>query len=58
MIGHFHAKAITAMIGAELHSVFDLRGEVAEKLAVEYGGKALIRANYESAQNGGQKVYL
>ena len=40
MIGHFHAKAITAMTGGELHSVFDLRGDAAEKLAVEYGGKA------------------
>lgn len=37
MIGHFHAKAITAMTGGELHSVFDLRGEAAEKLAKEYG---------------------
>ena len=27
MIGHFHAKAITAMTGGELHSVFDLRGD-------------------------------
>ena len=40
MIGHFHAKAITAMTGGELHSVFDLRGEAAEKLAAEYGAKA------------------
>lgn len=40
MIGHFHAKAITAMNGGELHSVFDLRGEAAEKLASEYGAKA------------------
>ena len=40
MIGHFHAKAIAAMTGGELHSVFDLRGEAAEKLAAEYGGKA------------------
>ncbi len=40
MIGHFHAKAITAMTGGTLHSVFDLRQEAAEKLAGEYGGKA------------------
>jgi UDP-N-acetyl-2-amino-2-deoxyglucuronate dehydrogenase len=40
MIGHFHAKAITAMSGGELHSVFDLRAEAAEKLATEYGAKA------------------
>jgi predicted dehydrogenase len=40
MIGHFHAKAITAMTGGELHSVFDLRQEAAEKLASEYGAKA------------------
>ena len=40
MIGHFHAKAITAMTGGTLHSVFDLRQEAAEKLAVEYGGTA------------------
>jgi UDP-N-acetyl-2-amino-2-deoxyglucuronate dehydrogenase len=40
MIGHFHAKAITAMSGGELHSVFDLRAEAAEKLAAEYGAKA------------------
>jgi predicted dehydrogenase len=40
MIGHFHAKAITAMTGGELQSVFDLRSDAAEKLAAEYGGKA------------------
>ena len=40
MIGHFHAKAITDMTGGELHSVFDLRQEAAEKLANEYGAKA------------------
>ncbi len=40
MIGHFHAKAITAMSGGTLHSVFDLRAEGAEKLAKEYGIKA------------------
>ena len=40
MIGHFHAKAITAMNGGSLHSVFDLRGEAAEKLATEYGARA------------------
>lgn len=40
MIGHFHAKAITDMTGGELHSVFDLRQEAAEKLASEYGAKA------------------
>lgn len=37
MIGQFHAKAITAMEGGELHSVFDLRQESADKLAEEYG---------------------
>ncbi len=40
MIGHFHAKAITAMTGGELHSVFDLRAEAAEKIGSEYGCKA------------------
>jgi predicted dehydrogenase len=40
MIGHFHAKAITAMTGGTLHSVFDLRAEGAQKLADEYGAKA------------------
>jgi UDP-N-acetyl-2-amino-2-deoxyglucuronate dehydrogenase len=40
MIGHFHAKAITAMTGGSLHSVFDLRQEAADKLATEYGAKA------------------
>lgn len=40
MIGHFHAKAITAMNGGSLHSVFDLRAEAAAKLADEYGAKA------------------
>ncbi|MDB4408666.1 Gfo/Idh/MocA family oxidoreductase [Akkermansiaceae bacterium] len=40
MIGHFHAKAITDMTGGQLHSVFDLRQEAAEKLASEYGAKA------------------
>ena len=40
MIGHFHAKAITAMTGGTLHSVFDLRQEAADKLAGEYGGTA------------------
>ena len=40
MIGHFHAKAITAMDGGTLHSVFDLRQEAADKLAEEYGIKA------------------
>ncbi|NNC87993.1 MAG: Gfo/Idh/MocA family oxidoreductase [Akkermansiaceae bacterium] len=40
MIGHFHAKAIEAMDGGTLHSVFDLRAEGAEKLAAEYGIKA------------------
>lgn len=39
MIGQFHAKAITAMDGGELHSVFDLRQESADKLAAEYGAK-------------------
>ncbi|WP_411845998.1 Gfo/Idh/MocA family oxidoreductase [Roseibacillus persicicus] len=39
MIGHFHAKAITAMEGGSLHSVFDLNQERADKLAEEYGAK-------------------
>ena len=39
MIGQFHAKAITAMEGGELHSVFDLRQESADKLAEEYGAE-------------------
>ena len=39
MIGQFHAKAITAMDGGELYSVFDLRQESADKLAEEYGAK-------------------
>lgn len=40
MIGQFHAKAITAMSGGELHSVFDLRAEAAAKLADDYGAAA------------------
>jgi len=40
MISQFHAKAITAMTGGTLHSVFALRGEAAEKLASEYGAKS------------------
>ena len=40
MIGQFHAKAITAMTGGELHSVFDLRLEAAEKLAGAFDVKA------------------
>lgn len=39
MIGRFHAKAIQEMTGGELHSVFDLRAEGAEKLASEWGAK-------------------
>ena len=30
MIGQFHGKAIEAMTGGELHSVFDLRAEAAQ----------------------------
>lgn len=37
MIRRFHAKAIKEMTGGELHSVFDLRAEGAEKLASEWG---------------------
>ncbi len=37
MIGHFHAKAIAAMTGGTLHSVFDLNQERADTLAQEYG---------------------
>lgn len=40
MIGQFHATAITAMTGGELHSVFDLRLEAAEKLADAFNVKA------------------
>jgi predicted dehydrogenase len=40
MIGQFHAKAITAMTGGELQSVFDLRLEAAEKLAGAFNVKA------------------
>lgn len=40
MISHFHAKAISAMSGSSLHSVFNSRLEAAEKLAKEYGAKA------------------
>ena len=40
MIGQFHGKAIEAMDGGELHSVFDLRLEGAEKLASQFGAKA------------------
>ena len=32
MIGQFHGKAIEAMTGGELHSVFDLREEAAQLL--------------------------
>jgi len=39
MIGRFHAKAIREMTGGQLHSVFDLRAEGAEKLAAEWGAK-------------------
>lgn len=39
MIGQFHGKAITAMSGGELHSVFDLRLEAAEKLAGAFKAK-------------------
>ena len=45
MIGHFHAKAITAMTGGSLHSIFDLRQEAADKLAGEYGGRAYSDLN-------------
>jgi predicted dehydrogenase len=40
MIGRFHARAIQEMAGGELHSVFDLRTEGAEKLASEFGAKS------------------
>lgn len=39
-ISHIHAKAIAAMDGCALHSVFNHRGERAEQLAAEYGAKA------------------
>eukprot|EP00903_Cladosiphon_okamuranus_P003921 g3919.t1 len=39
MIAHFHAKAINAMNGGELHSVFTRRLDAAEALTGEYGGK-------------------
>ncbi len=40
MIGQFHGKAIEAMDGGKLHSVFDLRAEAAETLAEQFGAKA------------------
>lgn len=39
MIGQFHGKAIEAMDGGELHSVFDLRVDAAEQLAKQFGAK-------------------
>lgn len=45
MIGSFHAKAITAMTGGTLHSVFNIREEGARKLADEYG--AIAFSNFE-----------
>ena len=39
MIGQFHGKAIEAMAGGELHSVFDLRAEAAEQLAEQFEAK-------------------
>jgi predicted dehydrogenase len=39
MIGQFHGKAIQAMDGGELHSVFDLRPEAAAKLGEQFGAK-------------------
>ncbi len=40
MIGQFHGKAIEAMAGGQLHSVFDVRGDAAEKLAAQFGARA------------------
>ncbi len=37
MIAHFHAKAIQAMTGGELHSCFNRNAEKAESFAAEYG---------------------
>ncbi len=42
MIGHFHAKAITAMKNGNLQCVFDLNPKSAEKLASEYGCKFYV----------------
>ena len=39
MIGQFHGKAIEAMDGGELHSVFDLRAESAGQLAEQFGAQ-------------------
>ena len=39
MIGQFHGKAIEAMQGGELHSVFDLRAEAAQQLAEQFDAK-------------------
>ena len=39
MIGQFHGKAIEAMQGGELHSVFDLREEAADQLAKQFDAK-------------------
>lgn len=40
MIGRFHARAIEAMSGGTLHSVFDMRAEAAETFAKEENCKA------------------
>lgn len=45
MIANFHAKAIQAMSGGELHSVYNHRPEAAEKLATEFGIKAYSDLN-------------
>jgi len=37
MIADFHAKAIQAMDGGELHSVYGRRADAVEKMAAEYG---------------------
>lgn len=39
MIGSFHANAIKAMAGGELHSVYARRHEAAEELAKEHGAR-------------------
>jgi len=45
MISQFHAKAIQAMAGSSLHSVYSHGAEKAEKLAAEFGCRAYTDLN-------------
>ena len=56
MIGQFHGKAIEAMKGGELHSVYDLRAEGAEKLAEQFGARAFSSLDEFLADDGLQVV--